>query len=119
MTKNRRSFFILASSSVLVLALGAGPVFANGCGLFDHHGGGCPGGGECTSGGFIKLHRACGRSGGYATPTTSSPSYYSTTPMSYGTPSTMTPGTPAMTPNRPPRSPMNPNIPASGSELNR
>jgi|BogFormECP12_OM1_1039635.scaffolds.fasta_scaffold138771_1 hypothetical protein len=29
MTKTRRSFFTLASSSVLALALGAGPVFAD------------------------------------------------------------------------------------------
>jgi len=50
MTKTRRSFLTLASSSVLALALGAGPVFADslcssgGCssgGGFLHHGGGC------------------------------------------------------------------------------
>src|SRR5271157_6293695 len=49
MTKTRRSFFTLASSSVLVLALGAGPVFADSCGSNSggglHHGGGSSVGG--------------------------------------------------------------------------
>ena len=44
MTKTRRSFFTLASSSVLALALGAGPVFADSWGSsgggFLHHGSG-------------------------------------------------------------------------------
>ena len=43
MTKTRRSFFTLALSSVLALALGAGPVFADSWGSsggFLHHGGG-------------------------------------------------------------------------------
>ena len=44
MTKTRWSFFTLASSSVLALALGAGPVFADSWGSsgggFLHHGGG-------------------------------------------------------------------------------
>ena len=48
MTKTRRSFFTLASSSVLVLALGAGPVFADSWGFsgggFLHHGGASVGG---------------------------------------------------------------------------
>ncbi len=43
MTKTRRSFFTFASSSVLALALGAGPVFADSWGSsgggFLHHGG--------------------------------------------------------------------------------
>ena len=49
MTKTRRSFFTLASSSVLFLALGAGPVFADSWGSsgggFLHHGGGSSVGG--------------------------------------------------------------------------
>ena len=56
MTKTRRSFFTLASSSVLVLALGAGPVFADSWGSSGygscggeshhmHHGDGSSGGG--------------------------------------------------------------------------
>jgi len=58
MTKTRRSFLTLALSSVLALALGAGPVFADswcssgGCssgGGFLLHGGGCSSG--CSSGG--------------------------------------------------------------------
>ena len=44
MTKTRRFFFTLASSSVLALALGAGPVFADSWGSsgggFLHQGGG-------------------------------------------------------------------------------
>ena len=52
MMKTRRSLFTLASSSVLALALGAGPVFANSWGSsggssgggFLHHGGGSSGG---------------------------------------------------------------------------
>src|SRR5271157_6259880 len=60
MTKTRRSFFTLASSSVLVLALGAGPVFADSCGS----NGGCSSGGwsyhthyggDSSGGGFL-LH---------------------------------------------------------------
>ena len=59
MTKTRRSFFTLASSSVLALALGAGPAFADSWGSsggssgggFLHHGGG-------SSGGF--LHHGSG-----------------------------------------------------------
>ena len=111
MMKTRWSFYTLASSSILALALGAGPVFADswgssGCGStgggFLHHGGGgCFSGctsrwcsrcsSDCTSGGFIKLHLGCGsaRGGGTAAPSTG------------------------------PRSPLNPNIPASGSELYR
>ncbi|MGA2704629.1 MAG: hypothetical protein ABSH35_26480 [Isosphaeraceae bacterium] len=63
MTKTRRSFLTLASSSVLALALGAGPVFADslcssgGCssgGGFLHHGGGCSSG--CSSGGGFLHH---------------------------------------------------------------
>jgi len=60
MTKTRRFFLTLASSSVLALALGAGPVFADswcssgGCssgGGFLQHGGGCSsGGGSCGGG---------------------------------------------------------------------
>ncbi len=42
MTKTRRFFFTLASSSVLALALGAGPVFADSWGS---SGGGSSGGG--------------------------------------------------------------------------
>ncbi len=56
MTKTRRFFFTLASSSVLALALGAGPVFADSWGssgggssggwsLHTHHGGDSSGGG--------------------------------------------------------------------------
>jgi len=102
MMKTRRSLFTLASSSVLALALGAGPVFADswgssGCGStgggFLHHGGGCSSG--CTSGGFIKLHLGCGGAIGRGT------------------------AAPSTTPSTPPRSPLNPNIPASGAELYR
>jgi len=52
MTKTRRSFLTLALSSVLALALGAGPVFADswcssgGC----SSGGGFLGGGSCGGG---------------------------------------------------------------------
>ena len=68
MMKTRRSFFTLASSSVLALALGAGPVFANSWGSsggssgggFLHHGGGSSGG--SSGGGF--LHHGGGSSGG-------------------------------------------------------
>ncbi len=56
MTKTRRSFFTLASLSVLALALGAGPVFADSWGSsgggssggwshHTHHDGGSSGGG--------------------------------------------------------------------------
>ena len=49
MMKTRRSFFTLASSSVLALALGAGPVFADSWGSsgggFLHYGGGSSVGG--------------------------------------------------------------------------
>ncbi len=65
MMKTRRSFFTLASSSVLALALGAGPVFADSWGSsggssgsgFLHHGGG-----GSSGGGF--LHHGGGSSGG-------------------------------------------------------
>ena len=68
MMKTRRSLFTLASSSVLALALGAGPVFANSWGSsggssgggFLHHGGGSSGGGSI--GGL--LHHGGGSSGG-------------------------------------------------------
>ena len=65
MTKTRRSFLTLASSSVLALALGAGPVFADslcssgGCssgGGFLHNGGGCSSAGSiggCSIGGLL------------------------------------------------------------------
>jgi len=68
MTKTRRSFLTLASSSVLALALGAGPVFAgswgssgggsSGGGFLRHHGGGSSGGG------FLRHHGGGGSSGG-------------------------------------------------------
>src|SRR5208282_540314 len=69
MTKTRRSFFTLASSSFLALALGAGPVFADSWGFsggssgggFLHHGGGGSSGGS-SGGGF--LHHGGGCSGG-------------------------------------------------------
>jgi hypothetical protein len=64
MMKTRRSLFTLASSSVLALALGAGPVFADSWGSsgggFLHHGGGSSGGGSI--GGL--LHHGGGSSGG-------------------------------------------------------
>jgi len=58
MTKTRRFFFTLASSSVLALALGAGPVFADSWGS---SGGGSSGGwshhthhgGDSSGGGFL------------------------------------------------------------------
>ncbi len=71
MTKTRRSLFTLASSSVLVLALGAGPAFADGWGSsgggssggFLHHGsgGGSSGG---SAGGFLHHGSGGGSSGG-------------------------------------------------------
>ena len=71
MTKTRRSFLTLASSSVLALALGAGPVFADslcssgGCssgGGFLHNGGGCSSG--CSSGGgFLHNGGGCSSAG--------------------------------------------------------
>jgi hypothetical protein len=67
MMKTRRSLFTLASSSVLALALGAAPVFADSWGScgggscgggFVHHGSGCScGGGSCGGGG---LHHGSG-----------------------------------------------------------
>src|SRR5271157_4123422 len=53
MMKTRRSFFTLASSSVLALALGAGPAFANSWGSHGSSGGshGSSGGSHGSSGG--------------------------------------------------------------------
>jgi len=57
MTKTRRFFFTLASSSVLALALGAGPVFADSWGSsgggFLHHGSGGWSNGGGLIGGFV------------------------------------------------------------------
>jgi len=61
MTKTRRSFFTLASSSVLALALGAGPVFADSWGSsggssgggFLHHGSGGGSSVVGSIGGFV------------------------------------------------------------------
>jgi hypothetical protein len=57
MTKTRRSFFTLASSSVLTLALGAGPVFAD---SWSSSGGGSSGGWSHHThhggGGVLKHH---------------------------------------------------------------
>ncbi len=55
MMKTRRFFFTLASSSVLALALGAGPVFADSCGSS----------GGCSSGGWsYQTHHGGDSSGG-------------------------------------------------------
>ena len=61
MTKTRRSLFTLASSSVLALAFGAAPVFADSWGS---SGGGSSGGGSSGGGSHFKLHGGGGSSGG-------------------------------------------------------
>ncbi len=70
MMKNRRSFFTLASSSVLALALGAGPAFANSWGSSGgSHGSsggshGSSGGSHGSIGGLFSHHGSHGSSGG-------------------------------------------------------